>query len=117
VFDARAMAYETEELWFDEWEHGGKAYYEDPRRIREMEPGQFRAELADTDAGDHRRARLPHSLHQGLAAFTALQRRGIPSRLLVNPSESHWVLKPKNSRQWYHEVLGWMNRWTGKGGQ
>ncbi|MBL7466283.1 prolyl oligopeptidase family serine peptidase, partial [Escherichia coli] len=30
VFDARAMAYETEELWFDEWEHGGKAYFEDP---------------------------------------------------------------------------------------
>ncbi len=25
VFDARAMAYETEELWFDEWEHGGKS--------------------------------------------------------------------------------------------
>jgi hypothetical protein len=25
VFDARAMAYETEELWFDEWEHGGAA--------------------------------------------------------------------------------------------
>jgi hypothetical protein len=23
VFDARAMAYETEELWFDEREHGG----------------------------------------------------------------------------------------------
>ncbi|MFX5793889.1 prolyl oligopeptidase family serine peptidase, partial [Acinetobacter baumannii] len=30
VFDARAMAYETEELWFDEWEHGGHPYYEDP---------------------------------------------------------------------------------------
>ncbi|MET0251303.1 MAG: prolyl oligopeptidase family serine peptidase, partial [Novosphingobium sp.] len=29
VFDARAMAYETEELWFDEWEHGG-AYFEVP---------------------------------------------------------------------------------------
>ena len=42
VFDARAMAYETEELWFDEWEHGGKAYYEDAGRVREMEPGQSR---------------------------------------------------------------------------
>ncbi|HEX6740353.1 MAG TPA: prolyl oligopeptidase family serine peptidase, partial [Sphingomicrobium sp.] len=30
VFDARAMAYETEELWFDEWEHGDHPYYEAP---------------------------------------------------------------------------------------
>jgi dipeptidyl aminopeptidase/acylaminoacyl peptidase len=34
--------------------------------------------------------------------------------LLVNPNENHWVLKPKNSRQWYGEVLGWMNKWTAK---
>ena len=33
VFDARAMAYETEELWFDEWEHGGHPYYEAPAGI------------------------------------------------------------------------------------
>ena len=48
--------------------------------------------------------RIPYT--QGLAAFTALQRREIPSRLLVFPNENHWVLKPKNSRQWYGEVLG-----------
>ena len=36
----------------------------------------------------------------------------IPSRILVFPDENHWVLKPKNSIQWYHEVLGWMDRWT-----
>ena len=47
-----------------------------------------------------------------LPEFAALQRRDIPSRLLVFPNENHWVLKPKNSRQWYREVLGWMNRWT-----
>src|SRR3546814_16150035 len=32
VFDARAMAYETEELWFDEWEHGGP-YHENPQEF------------------------------------------------------------------------------------
>jgi len=25
------------------------------------------------------------------------------------------VLNPKESRQWYREVLGWMGKWTGKG--
>lgn len=117
VFDARAMAYETEELWFDEWEHGGKTYYEDPAAFEKWNPVNYVAQwktpqLVITGEKDFR---IPYT--QGLAAFTALQRRGIPSRLLVFPNENHWVLKPKNSRQWYGEVLGWMDRWTGKGDQ
>jgi dipeptidyl aminopeptidase/acylaminoacyl peptidase len=117
VFDARAMAYETEELWFDEWEHGGKTYYEDPAAFEKWNPVNYVAQwktpmLVITGERDFR---IPYT--QGLAAFTALQRRGIPSRLLVNPSENHWVLKPKNSRQWYREVLGWMGKWTAKAGQ
>jgi dipeptidyl aminopeptidase/acylaminoacyl peptidase len=46
---------------------------------------------------------------QGLATLTALQRRGIESRLLVFPDENHWVLKPANSVQWYGTVLGWLD--------
>ncbi|HMI39901.1 MAG TPA: S9 family peptidase, partial [Sphingomicrobium sp.] len=41
VFDARAMAYETEELWFDEWEHGEKAYYEDPAAFEKWNPVNY----------------------------------------------------------------------------
>ncbi|WCM28678.1 S9 family peptidase [Sphingomonas sp. QA11] len=114
VFDARAMAYETEELWFDEWEHGGKTYYEDPAAFEKWNPVNFVDKwktpmLVITGEKDFR---IPYT--QDLAAFTALQRRDIPSRLLVNPNENHWVMKPKNSRQWYREVLGWMDKWTGK---
>ena len=114
VFDARAMAYETEELWFDEWEHGGKTYYEDPAAFEKWNPVNHVAAwktpmLVITGEKDFR---IPYT--QGLASFTALQRRGVPSRLLVNADENHWVLKPKNSRQWYGEVIGWMDKWTGK---
>jgi dipeptidyl aminopeptidase/acylaminoacyl peptidase len=56
--------------------------------------------------------RVPYT--QGLGAFTALQRRDVPSRLLRFPDENHWVLKPKNSIQWYGEVQGWLDRWTGR---
>jgi dipeptidyl aminopeptidase/acylaminoacyl peptidase len=49
---------------------------------------------------------------QGLAVFTALQRRGVPSELLYFPDENHWVLKPANSIQWYETALAWMERWT-----
>lgn len=113
VFDARAMAYETEELWFDEWEHGGKAYYEDPEAFEKWNPVNHVAkwktpQLVITGEKDFR---IPYT--QGLAAFTALQRREIPSRLVVFPDENHWVLKPKNSMQWYGEVLRWLDNWTG----
>jgi len=114
VFDARAMAYETEELWFDEWEHGGHPYYEDPAAFEKWNPVNLVAQwktpqLVITSEGDYR---IPYT--QGVAAFTALQRRDIPSRLIVFPGGSHWVLNPKESRQWYREVLGWMGKWTGK---
>ena len=52
---------------------------------------------------------------QSLSTFTALQRRGIESRLLIFPDENHWVLKPRNSIQWRREVLGWMERYIGGG--
>jgi dipeptidyl aminopeptidase/acylaminoacyl peptidase len=115
VFDARAMAYETEELWFDEWEHGGHPYYEAPQAFEKWNPVNYvqnwrTPQLVITSENDFR---IPYT--QGIAAFTALQRRNIPSRLLVFPNENHWVLKPKNSIQWYDEVFGWMNRWMGRG--
>ena len=113
VFDARAMAYETEELWFDEWEHGGHPYYEAPGEFEKWNPVNYvqnwkTPQLVVTSENDFR---IPYT--QGIAAFTALQRRDIPSRLLVFPDESHWVLKPKNSVQWYDEVFGWMGRYIG----
>lgn len=115
VFDARAMAYETEELWFDEWEHGGHPYFATPDEYERWNPVNHVAawrtpQLVITSEGDYR---IPYT--QGIAAFTALQRREIPSRLMVFPGGSHWVTKPRESRQWWGEVLGWLGRWTGKG--
>lgn len=111
VFDARAMAYETEELWFDEWEHGGP-YFEKAADYEKWNPvlhvDQWRTPMLIIHG--EKDYRIPDT--QGLAAFTAAQRRAVPSRLLMFPDENHWVLKPKNSVQWYHEVLGWMDKWT-----
>ena len=111
VFDARAMAYETEELWFDEWEHGGHPYYAAPEEFERWNPVNHVARwqtpmLVITSERDYR---IPYT--QGLGAFTALQRREIPSELLVFPDENHWVLKPKNSLQWHHTVFDWLGRW------
>jgi dipeptidyl aminopeptidase/acylaminoacyl peptidase len=114
VFDARAMAYETEELWFDEWEHGGKPYYEAPEEYEKWNPVNHVAAwktpmLVITSEKDYR---IPYT--QGLAAFTALQRKGIESKLLVFPDENHWVLKPKNSVQWHKTVFAWLDKYLKK---
>ena len=117
VFDARAMAYETEELWFDEWEHGGHPYYEAPAEFEKWNPVNLvdrwsTPQLVITSEKDFR---IPYT--QGIAAFTALQRRNIPSRLLIFPDENHWVLKPNNSIQWYDEVFSWLGRWMAPGSE
>src|SRR5690606_22817529 len=107
VFDTRAMSFETEELWFNDWEFGGD--YTDPEAAAAMErwnPARFTANWRTPTLVIHSELdfRIPYS--QGIAVFTALQRRNVPSRLLVYPDENHWVLRPLNSIQWYREVHG-----------
>ena len=52
---------------------------------------------------------------QGFEMFTALQRLGVPSRMLYFPDEGHWVLKPQNSQLWNEVVGDWCDRWTKSG--
>jgi dipeptidyl aminopeptidase/acylaminoacyl peptidase len=114
VFDTRAMYYETEELWFEEMENGG-TQYDHPENYEKFNPinhvKNWRVPmLVIHSAKDFR---IP--LSQGLSAFTALQRRGIPSEFLTFPDENHWVLKPHNSVQWHDAVNAWLKKWTADG--
>ena len=109
VFDTFGMGYSTEELWFTEWENGGTPY-DNPRGYQEFNPANHVRNWRDpmlVIQGD-RDFRIPTA--QSLSTFTALQRRGIESRLVVFPDENHWVLKPANSRQWHTEVFGWLDQ-------
>jgi dipeptidyl aminopeptidase/acylaminoacyl peptidase len=116
VFDSRMMSYATEELWFDEWEHHGKTYYEDPEAYEKWNPvnhvKDWRAPILVVHSDQD--FRIP--LEQGIAAFTAAQRRGIPSKFLRFPDENHWILKPQNSVLWHDTVNDWLKQWT-SGGQ
>jgi dipeptidyl aminopeptidase/acylaminoacyl peptidase len=112
VFDARMMYYATEELWFEEHENGG-TQWEHPENYEKFNPinhvKDWRVPMLVVHSDHDYRIPLP----QGLAAFTALQRRGIPSEFLNFPDESHLVLKPQNSVQWHETVIGWLKKWTG----
>jgi dipeptidyl aminopeptidase/acylaminoacyl peptidase len=109
VFDTRGMAYSTEELWFTEWENGG-TYFDKPASYEKFNPvhhvKNWKTPMlviqGDLDF------RIPTS--QALGTFSALQRRGIESKLIVFPDENHWVLKPANSVQWHHTVNAWLDK-------
>ncbi len=57
--------------------------------------------------------RVPYT--QGLQIYSVYKGMGLPARLVVFPDENHWVLKPRNSRMWFGEVLGWLGRYLGPG--
>jgi dipeptidyl aminopeptidase/acylaminoacyl peptidase len=111
IFDQRSMYYSTEELWFPEWENGGPEY-SNPAGYAKFNPVDAVAKWKTPMLVIHGQLdyRVPYA--QGLAVFTALQRRGVPSEFLYFPDENHWVLKPANSIQWYDTTIGWMNRWS-----
>jgi dipeptidyl aminopeptidase/acylaminoacyl peptidase len=108
--DERMAYYDTEELWFPEWEHGGTPW-ENPAGYAKHNPidhiAKWKTPMLVIHGG--RDYRVVDT--QGMSTFTALQRKGIPSRFLYFPDENHWVLKPANSILWHETVLGWMDRW------
>jgi dipeptidyl aminopeptidase/acylaminoacyl peptidase len=109
--DEQMAYFDTEELWFPEWEHGG-APWTNPGGYSMHNPVDYVQNwhvptLVVHGALDYRVVDT-----QGLSTFTALRRQGVPARLLYFPDENHWVLKPQNSIQWHDEVMGWLTKWT-----
>jgi dipeptidyl aminopeptidase/acylaminoacyl peptidase len=109
VYDKVAM-YATEELWFEEHDMQGTPWT-NPESYRKWAPVTYAGELGKYKtptlviAGE-RDFRVPYT--QSLEFFNALQRQGVPSKLLVFPDEGHWVLKPQNSQFWYKIFLDWL---------
>jgi dipeptidyl aminopeptidase/acylaminoacyl peptidase len=106
----RQAYFETEELWFPEWEHGGTPW-DNSEGYAKHDPidhvGKWKTPMLVIHG--QRDYRVVYT--QGLSTFTALQRQGIPSQLLVFPDENHWVLKPENSKLWHDTVVAWLDRW------
>jgi dipeptidyl aminopeptidase/acylaminoacyl peptidase len=110
IFDSRMMAWSTEELWFNEWENGGIASDAAvAATIEKFNPVNHVNEWKVPVLVVHGMLdfRIPYD--QGIAVFTAAQRKGIESKLLVFPDENHWVLKPQNSVMWHDTVNAWLH--------
>ena len=111
LFDNRMMYYVTEELWFPEWEHGGP-YFDNPEGHERHNPVHHVNAWRTPMLVIHGQLDYRVPVEQGLATFTAMQRRGIPSKFLYFPDENHWVLKPDNSILWHDTVNAWLHQWT-----
>ncbi len=113
--DERAAYFDTEELWFPEWDHQGTPW-SNPQGYEKHNPVNYVKNWKTPMLIIHGAQDFRVVETQGLSSFNALQRRGIPSRLLYFPDENHWVLKPANSILWHETVIAWLDEWV-KGAQ
>ncbi|HEV2617588.1 MAG TPA: S9 family peptidase, partial [Candidatus Acidoferrales bacterium] len=109
-YDLVSMYGATEELWFVEHDLRGTPW-SNPEAYAKWSPSTYAAALGKFHTpmlviDGELDFRVPYT--QDLELFTALQRQGVPSKLVIFPNEGHWVLKPQNSKLWYHEFVDWL---------
>jgi dipeptidyl aminopeptidase/acylaminoacyl peptidase len=110
IFDLDSFYGATEELWFPERDLG--IPWEDEEDYARWSPSSYvesfrTPALVITGELDYR---CPYT--QSLGYFTALQKRGVPSRLIVYPESGHWP-SWREMAFYYNAHLDWFHRWLG----
>ena len=140
IFNEEHMYMETEEMWFPNWDNGGLMEFDyEPGQTGPAGDGvtfggmqQAGSPWASTPKSRRHYANSPHTLVQnwhtpilcihggmdfrvpydeGMAAFNAAQMMGVPSKLIIFPTENHWILKPQNALYWHRSYFDWLDRW------
>jgi dipeptidyl aminopeptidase/acylaminoacyl peptidase len=111
VYNLKAMHGSTEELWFPEWELGGTPW--ESALYEKWSPNRFVTNfktpcLVITGERDYR---VPYT--QSLEFFTDLQRRSVPSRLIVFKNDGHWPSSVKSMPFYYNAHLDWFHTYLG----
>ncbi|HGY56874.1 MAG TPA: S9 family peptidase [Caldithrix abyssi] len=112
VYDLPAMYGSTEELWFPHWDLGG-APWENPDLYARFSPHNYVNNFATpclviTGERDYR---VPYT--QSLEFFTALQKKRVPSRLIVFPNDGHWPGYVTSMPFYYNAHLDWFHTYLG----
>jgi dipeptidyl aminopeptidase/acylaminoacyl peptidase len=110
VYNLASMYGATEEVWFPEWEFKGTPWT-NKLMYERWSPHNFVKNFKTPILIIHGELDYRVPLGEGLQLYTAVQRMGIDSKLIIFPDEGHWVLKPQNSQFWYHNVLGWVDKY------
>ena len=85
------------------WEQGGAWRTQNPIRLAANFKTPILLTVGENDF------RVP--LNQTLEHWSILQRRQVPSRLLVFPDENHWILKGENNRYFFEELHAWLAKY------
>ena len=128
IFDEAELWFTTEEMWFPNFDNGGLGadtdvyggipqpgapYSKQPKAIRHYTHSpkdaiqNWHTPILCIHGGMD--FRIPYT--QGMAAFNAAQMMGVPSKLVVFPEETHWVLQPQNALYWHNTYFDWLDRW------
>lgn len=105
VYNFYSMYGGTEEVWFDEWEHGIPWETKD---FDKFSPHKYAKNFKTPTLIIHNELDFRVPISEGQQLFTTLQRKGIPSKFLSFPDEGHWVLKPGNSELWHKTIFDWL---------
>lgn len=116
VYNFDSMYATTEELWFDEWEHGGPPWGKRDS-YEKYSPHRFAKQFKTPMLIIHNDLDFRVPVSEGLQLFTTLQRLGVSSKMINFPDEGHWVAKPKNSEYWHQEVFAWLKKHVPPGGK
>jgi len=117
VYNFDSMYLTTEELWFDEYEHGGPPWGENRESYEKHSPHKFARNFKTPMLIIHNDLDFRVPVSEGQQLFTALQRLGVPSKFINFPDEGHWVNKPANSRYWHNEIFSWIQQYCPSGGR
>ncbi|TXH56177.1 MAG: S9 family peptidase [Bacteroidia bacterium] len=109
LFNLESWYGTTEELFFANWDHGGPYWLEENKEnFVKNSPHRYVANwntpiMVIQGGMDFR---VPES--EGMQAFQVAQLKGIKSRYLYFPKESHWVTSPQNGLLWQREFFEWL---------
>ena len=114
MFNFEQQYLETEELWFDNWDLGGPYWDWNNPQIKKSyanSPHLFVDKWNTPICVIHSEFDFRIVASEGMAAYNAAQMRGIESRYLYFPDETHWVLKPQNSLLWHRNFIDWFDHY------
>jgi dipeptidyl aminopeptidase/acylaminoacyl peptidase len=113
IYDLRSFYGATEELWFPEWDFKGQPW--NSKEYEKWSPSNYVEKfktpcLVISGELDYR---VPYT--QSLQLFTALQKRNVPSRLIIYSNAGHWP-NWHEMALYYTAHLEWFKKYLGGGG-
>lgn len=109
LFNLESWYGTTEELFFANHDIGGPYWKPENKDFYSKNSPHHKVDQWDTPImviHGGMDFRVPES--EGMQAFQVAQLKGLKSRYLYFPEESHWVTSPQNSLVWYREFFDWL---------